>query len=91
MIMMMVAQVTMIWAVAVAIFCVGGMIGGSIVAIVADNLGRKKGLLYNNVLVLIATILMGKRCSTTPFVLLLVIYWIRATKRSLGVGYGLHL
>jgi SP family facilitated glucose transporter-like MFS transporter 1 len=44
----------------VAIFCVGGMIGGSIVGFVADRLGRKKGLLYNNVLVLIATILMGE-------------------------------
>lgn len=49
-------KVTMIWSIIVAVFCVGGMIGGSVVGIVADSFGRKKGLLFNNIFVLLAVL-----------------------------------
>ncbi|KAL7073162.1 hypothetical protein ACQ4LE_007053 [Meloidogyne hapla] len=47
------------WGMAVGIFAVGGMIGGNLVGIVATKLGRKRALLYNNALAIIAGALMA--------------------------------
>jgi len=52
-------SITFIWSFVVAIFCVGGMMGGSVVGAVASRLGRKGGLLLNNILVIIGAVLMG--------------------------------
>ncbi|XP_022119387.1 solute carrier family 2, facilitated glucose transporter member 1 [Pieris rapae] len=49
--------VTNIWSLTVSIYCVGGMIGGVITGLVADRLGRKGGLLWNNLLVFVAAML----------------------------------
>ncbi|KAL3080562.1 hypothetical protein niasHS_013756 [Heterodera schachtii] len=46
------------WAFAVGIFAIGGMFGGIMVGTVADRLGRRKSLLYNNILAIIAAALM---------------------------------
>jgi MFS family permease len=54
------SQVTLIWAVAVAIFCFGGMIGGLMTGIVAEKFGRKGGLLVSNSLVVVSSLLQGK-------------------------------
>lgn len=42
-------EVTLIWAWIVAIFCVGGMIGGSIVGVVAGRLGRWVSIISKDV------------------------------------------
>jgi len=50
--------VTMYWAMIVSVFCVGGIIGGSAVGVVASRLGRKGGLLLNNILMFVAGIFL---------------------------------
>ncbi|VDO07091.1 unnamed protein product [Haemonchus placei] len=47
------------WSVAVSMFAVGGMFGGLISGWLADKVGRRGGLLYNNLLAFIAAALMG--------------------------------
>lgn len=51
--------VTVIWSLAVSIFCVGGMMGGSMVGFVANKYGRKGGLLLNNIFVFASAFLQG--------------------------------
>lgn len=50
--------VTLVFSVIVAVFCVGGMVGGLLTACVADRFGRKGGLLLNSGLVFAAAALL---------------------------------
>ncbi|EEC05923.1 conserved hypothetical protein, partial [Ixodes scapularis] len=52
------ATVTFVFSVFVAVFCVGGMMGGLLTACVADRFGRRGGLLLNSGLVFAAALLM---------------------------------
>lgn len=47
-----------IWSVAVSIFAVGGMLGGIAAPMVANRLGRKNGLVYNNAVAILGVALM---------------------------------
>ncbi len=61
-----------IWAFTVAIFAVGGCIGGVSNGFFADYFGRKNSLLYNNVLALAAALLMGlsKVCGSYEMIII---------------------
>ncbi|XP_072047277.1 solute carrier family 2, facilitated glucose transporter member 3-like [Amphiura filiformis] len=48
-----------LWSTTVAIFAVGGMMGSFLAGPLADRLGRKGGLLLNNLLALVAGAFMG--------------------------------
>lgn len=51
--------ITIIFAIMVSIFCLGGMLGALGTAYLAEKFGRRGGLLINNALVFIAAALLG--------------------------------
>lgn len=78
------STITLIWSIAVSIFCIGGMIGGAVTGTVADRFGRKGGLLLNNVFVIIATLLEGlaKSCKSYEMII--------AGRFFIGINSGLN-
>ena len=53
------ATVDLLWAFTVALFAVGGCMGGLLNGFFADYLGRKKSLLLNNIFGILGALLMG--------------------------------
>ncbi|XP_075230160.1 solute carrier family 2, facilitated glucose transporter member 3-like [Lycorma delicatula] len=51
--------ITFLWSFAVSIYCVGGILGGLMTSLYASILGRKGGLIANNIFAIIAGLLMG--------------------------------
>lgn len=78
------SQVTLIWAVAVAIFCFGGMIGGLATGIVAEKFGRKGGLLFSNVIVVVSAALQGVSKMYSSYELIIVGRFL------IGINCGLN-
>ncbi|CAB3256001.1 unnamed protein product [Arctia plantaginis] len=77
-------KVTTVRAVAVSIYCVGGMIGGIITGFIADRFGRKGGLLLNNVFVFVAALFEGTAKVANSAELLIV------GRLLIGVNNGLN-
>jgi len=65
------AQIDFVFALVVSVFCIGGCLGALSTAIVADRIGRKEGLFYNNLLVLVACPLMASARSFNSYELLI--------------------
>ncbi|XP_033224164.1 solute carrier family 2, facilitated glucose transporter member 1-like isoform X3 [Belonocnema kinseyi] len=80
------SQVTFIWAVIVSIFCLGGMIGGSLVGFVADKFGRKGGLLLNNILVVLAVIFEGAAKPTFSYEMIYIGRFLIGVNAGLNAG-----
>merc|ERR1712012_573332 len=78
-----ITNATLIWSWIVAIFCVGGTMGGSLVGIISSKCGRKGGLLLNNILVVIATLLMGLAKTANSYHMLI------AGRLVIGLNSGL--
>lgn len=77
-------QIDLIFAIIVSIYCVGGCIGALLTAFVADRIGRKEGLFYNNILVLLACPLMASSRSLSSYELLIV------GRLIIGINAGLN-
>jgi len=76
--------VTMIWSWAVSIYCVGGIIGGSITGLVSERMGRKGGLLFNNIFALIGAVFEGLSMMANSYELVIVGRFI------IGINCGLN-
>jgi len=77
-------SVTFIWSFVVAIFCIGGMMGGSVVGLVSSRLGRKGGLLLNNILVVISAVLMAAAKAAGSYHMLIL------GRLIIGINAGLN-
>ncbi|UYV74407.1 SLC2A4 [Cordylochernes scorpioides] len=64
-------HVTLIYSIMTSIFAIGGMIGAFCAGKVADSLGRKKGLLINNIFGVLGGILMETSKSASTYYLLI--------------------
>ena len=78
------SEAEIIWAWTVAIFCIGGMMGGSMVGFISSRLGRKGGLLLNNILVAVAALLMGLAKTAGSFHMLII------GRLIIGINSGLN-
>ncbi|OXA54842.1 Solute carrier family 2, facilitated glucose transporter member 1 [Folsomia candida] len=77
-------QITLIWSWITSIFSLGVFFGILFTCLVADKLGRKQGLLWNNVLVIIAVILEGFSETCGSYEMLIIGRFL------LGVNAGCH-
>ena len=41
-------EVASMWGLIVSVFCIGGVVGGSLIGLVSERIGRRGGLLFNN-------------------------------------------
>jgi SP family facilitated glucose transporter-like MFS transporter 1 len=80
------SQVTTWWSLAVSIYCVGGIFGGLLTGVVADRLGRKGGLLWNNVAVLVGVVLELLSKAVSAYELLILGRLILGFNSGLNAG-----
>lgn len=79
-------ELTIVWSLTVAVFCVGGMIGGVVMSPVAEHFGRRKSLLYNNFLITISVILIAFSYYFKSYEMLIVARFITGICAGMNAG-----
>lgn len=78
--------IDMIFSVIVSIFCIGGCIGALLTAFVAEKLGRRNGLLYNNALVILAVMFMGSARGAKSYEMMIFGRFLIGVNAGLNAG-----
>uniref|UniRef100_A0A0A9XMB1 Solute carrier family 2, facilitated glucose transporter member 1 n=1 Tax=Lygus hesperus TaxID=30085 RepID=A0A0A9XMB1_LYGHE len=52
-------ELTVIWSTTTSIMSIGGIIGGALTSVASTSLGRRKALILNNLIAIVAGVLMG--------------------------------
>ncbi|XP_017669519.1 PREDICTED: solute carrier family 2, facilitated glucose transporter member 11-like isoform X2 [Lepidothrix coronata] len=76
---------TLLWSVIVSLYCVGGMMGCLCSGYLTAKFGKKKCLLLNDVILIIATLHTGFSRTAKSFEMILVGRFLE------GIGAGIHL
>ena len=80
--------INVIFSTIVSVFAIGGMFGALATGYVSDKIGRKAGLVYNNILVFIAAGLMGFAKSCSSYEMLLAGRFVIGINSGLNAGLG---
>lgn len=80
------SRIKLIYSIIVSLFCIGGMIGALMTAMIADRFGRKGGLLLNNVLVFVAAIFLGLAKACRSYEMLIFGRFICGLNSGLNAG-----
>ena len=80
------STIKLVYSLLVSVFCVGGMLGALLTAYVADKLGRKGGLVWNNFLVVIAAALMGFARACRSYEMLILGRFFSGLNSGLNAG-----
>ncbi|GAB6021078.1 hypothetical protein CHUAL_003712 [Chamberlinius hualienensis] len=80
--------ITMTFSLAVSMYCVGGMLGGLMTAFFAERLGRKRGLLVNNIFALIGGLIMVLSKVGKSYEMIIVGRFLVGINSGLSAGLG---
>ncbi|CAF0847521.1 unnamed protein product [Brachionus calyciflorus] len=78
------SSIESLWAFTVAVFAVGGCIGGLLNGVLADHFGRKKSLLLNNILGILGALFMGLSKTLNSYEMIMIGRFI------IGLNCGLN-
>ena len=79
-------QVASLWGIIVGAFCIGGVIGGSLVGLVAEKIGRRGGLLVNIAVLFVASMPMVAAKYADTYLLLILGRFLIGINAGLNAG-----
>ncbi len=80
-------EIVFIWAWIVSVFCLGGLVGGMSVGVMASSLGRKWSILASNIFVILGALFMGIIKASGSYVLLIVGRFFIGVASGMAAGF----